>query len=392
LCLALSRTAEVVCAPGNPGIEGSTPDPVEEIEADLYVIGPEAPLVDGLADRLRAAGKTVFGPGADGAQLEGSKSWMKDFAVRHGIPTAAHRTFSDLDLALAALADSRGPWVIKTDGLAAGKGVLVTRDRAEAEADVTAKLSGQSFGEAGLRVVVEEYLDGPEISVLGVCDGTRAIALAPAQDFKRIGDGDHGPNTGGMGAYSPVPSVDKALLEEIEETFIQAAVDGLRSDGIDYRGVLYAGLALTSSGPRLVEYNIRFGDPEAQVVLARYQGDLAQLLLEAAQGGLESEPQFSDEAAVIVIAASGGYPGDIQIGHDIHGVEEAEAVEGVTVIHAGTAWGPGSELVTNGGRVLGVTALSPSIGEARRRAYEAMSRVSFEGMQYRKDIAAAAAD
>ena len=391
LCLALSRTAEVVCTPGNPGIAGSTSQPVEEIEADLYVIGPEAPLVDGLADHLRAIGRVVFGPGADGARLEGSKAWMKEFARRHGIASAAHATFDELEPALDQLRSVEGPWVIKTDGLAAGKGVLVTHDLAEAEDDVRDKLSGAAFGEAGRRVVIEDYLDGPEVSVLAVCDGRRAVALMPAQDFKRAADGDAGPNTGGMGAYSPVLAVDKGLLEEIDKDFVHRAIEGLAADGIDYRGVLYVGLALTSRGPKLVEFNVRFGDPETQVLLPRMTSDLAALLHEAASGEIVTVPEFTDEATVVVVAASGGYPGESAIGQEIHGMDDASAVAGVQVIQAGTAWGPGGEVVTAGGRVLGVTGTGPDLASARRRAYEGLSHITFEGMQYRRDIAEAAA-
>ena len=388
LAHVLSRTAEVVTTPGNPGIEGSTVSAPEEIDADLYVIGPEAPLVDGLAYRLRAQGRTVLGPGPDGAQLEGSKAWMKEFASRHGIPTAAHRVFTDVDLAVAALRDSTGPWVIKTDGLAAGKGVLVTDSMSAAEGDVRAKLGGESFGDAGRRIVVEEYLDGPEISVLAVCDGKRAVALAPAQDFKRIGDGDTGPNTGGMGAYSPVPFVTKDVLDEVEEAFLRRAIEGMVADGIDYRGILYAGLALTSKGPKLVEFNIRFGDPEAEVVLPRIESDLASLLHQAASGRIEEEPRFVDDAAVVVIAASAGYPGPAATGRPIHGIDQANAIDGVTVFHAGTERSRDGQVVSSGGRVLAVTGQGADLATARSRAYDGMSRITFEGMQYRRDIAA----
>lgn len=384
----LSRTAEVVTTPGNPGIENSVSTPPEQIDADLYVIGPEAPLVDGLAYRLRAQGRTVLGPGADGAQLEGSKAWMKSFAQRHGIPTANHRVFTEVDLAVAGLRDSRGPWVIKTDGLAAGKGVLVTDSMTEAENDVRAKLAGESFGDAGRKVVVEEYLDGPEISVLAVCDGQRAVALAPAQDFKRLGDGDAGPNTGGMGAYSPVPFATKDLLDEIEEKFLRRALEGMVADGIDYRGILYAGLAVTSEGPKLVEFNIRFGDPEAEVVLPRFESDLAALLHQAASGHIEEEPRFVEDAAVVVIAASEGYPGRIATGRPIEGIDQAESVEGVTVFHAGTERSRDGQLVSAGGRVLAVTGLGPDLAAARGRAYDGMSRITFAGMQYRTDVGA----
>ena len=388
LAHVLGRTAEVVATPGNPGIANSVSTSPEDIDADLYVIGPEAPLVAGLADRLRAQGRTVFGPGADGAQLEGSKAWMKEFATRHEIPTAAHRVFTDLDLAVAAIQDSTGPWVIKTDGLAAGKGVLVTDNRDEAVGDVRAKLAGESFGEAGRRVVIEQYLDGPEISVLAVCDGTRAVPLAAAQDFKRAGDGDEGPNTGGMGAYSPVPFATKDILDEVEEKFLRRAMAGFVSEGIDYRGVLYAGLALTSNGPRLVEFNVRFGDPEAEVVLPRFETDLAALLQQAADGRIEEEPRFVEDAAVVVMAASEGYPGAIEKGREIHGVDDAEALDGVTVFHAGTTRPSDGRLLTNGGRVLGVTGLGAGLRQARERAYAGMARITFEGMQYRRDIAA----
>lgn len=383
----LGRTAEVVATPGNPGISNSVSTAPEDVDADLYVIGPEEPLVAGLADRLRAQGRVVFGPGADGAHLEGSKAWMKEFASRHGIPTAAHRVFTELDLAVAAVQDSTGPWVIKTDGLAAGKGVLVTDSRDEAMADVQAKLAGESFGDAGRRIVIEQYLDGPEVSVLAVCDGARAVPLAPAQDYKRVGDGDSGANTGGMGAYSPVPFVTKDVLDEIEEKFLRRAMAGFASEGIDYRGVLYAGLALTSDGPRLVEFNVRFGDPEAEVVLPRLETDLATLLLQAANGRIEDEPRFVDDAAVVVIAASEGYPGPVQVGREISGVEEAEEVDGVTVFHAGTAVSPEGRLITHGGRVLGVTGMGIDLKRAREQAYEGMARITFEGMQYRRDIA-----
>ena len=388
LAHVLSRTAEVITTPGNPGIPGSVSTPPEEIEADLFVIGPEAPLVDGLAYRLRSQGRTVLGPGPDGAQLEGSKAWMKDFATRHGIPTAGHRVFTEVDLAIASLRDSTGPWVIKTDGLAAGKGVLVTDSMSEAEADVRAKLGGESFGDAGRKIVVEQYLDGPEISVLAVCDGRRAVALAPAQDFKRVGDGDSGPNTGGMGAYSPVPFVTKDVLDEIEERFLRAAIEGMAADGIDYRGILYAGLALTSKGPKLVEFNIRFGDPEAEVVLPRFESDLAALLHQAASGHIEEEPRFRDDAAVVVIAASEGYPGSAATGRPIQGVDQADALEGVTVFHAGTERSRDGQLVSAGGRVLAVTGQGADLPKARRLAYEGLSRITFEGMQYRSDIAA----
>src|SRR5215212_924970 len=321
LAVALGRNAEVVVTPGNAGIPGSTATPPEEIDADLFVIGPETPLVEGLADHLRGAGRLVFGPGADGAQLEGSKAWMKDLLRAASVPTARYGAFTEVEPALAFLGDLPGAWVVKTDGLAAGKGVLVADSFDDAAADVRAKLSGQAFGEAGRRVVIEEHLDGPELSLLCVCDGTRAVALAPAQDFKRLADGDAGPNTGGMGAYSPVPMAGNDVVDEVLERAVGPTLAALRARGIDYRGVLYAGIMLTSEGPKVLEYNVRFGDPEAQVVLPRYTGNLAELLEEAAAGRLESEPHFDDRAAVTVVLATEGYPLAPRTGDVIEGLE-----------------------------------------------------------------------
>ena len=290
LAHVLGRTADVVVTPGSPGIPGSMAAPPAEVDADLYVVGPEAPLVAGLADQLRGAGRLVFGPGADGARLEGSKAFMKELVSAAGVPTARYQAFSEVGPALDFLRSLPGPWVTKTDGLAAGKGVLVAPTLAEAAADVRAKLSGESFGDAGRTVVIEEGMTGPELSLLVVCDGTRAVPLAPAQDFKRVGDGDTGPNTGGMGAYSPVPAVSDDVVADVMDRFIGPTLAELRRRGIDYRGVLYAGLMLTPEGPKLVEYNVRFGDPEAQVVLPRLTGDLAELLAAAAAGDLSAAP------------------------------------------------------------------------------------------------------
>lgn len=389
LALALSRSgAEVTVTPGNPGIPGSTPVEPEGIDAELFVIGPEQPLVDGLADRLRAAGRVVFGPGADGARLEGSKRWMKQVLDDAGVPTARHGAFSQLEPALAFLRSLPPPWVVKTDGLAAGKGVLVTPHLALAEADVEAKLSGASFGDAGRTVVIEEGLAGPELSVLAICDGSDAVALEPAQDHKRLGDGDIGPNTGGMGAYSPVPMAPGELIDTVLEEAVLPTLSALRRRGIDYRGVLYAGLMLTEEGPRILEFNVRFGDPEAQVVLPRLESDLVVLLAEAAEGRLRSRPQFSPQAAVTVVCASEGYPASPRTGDRIEGIEAASAVEGVTVYCAGVAADAAGDLVTSGGRALDVTAQAPTLAEARQRAYAAISRLSWPGMTYRTDIAA----
>jgi phosphoribosylamine--glycine ligase len=387
LAAVLSRDADVIATPGNPGIESSVDTPPEDLDADLFVIGPEQPLVDGLADRLRARGRLVFGPGADGARLEGSKAWMKQVLLDAGVPTARYDAFTDPDAAVEFLRTLPGLYVVKTDGLAAGKGVFVTTDLDAAIADVGEKLAGRSFGAAGSMVVLEEGLTGPELSLLAVCDGERAVPLAPAQDFKRVGDGDAGPNTGGMGAYSPVPVAGQGVVDEVMERAVEPTLAMLRKLGIDYRGVLYAGLMLTPDGPKVIEFNVRFGDPETQVVLPRLTTDLAGLLAEAAAGRITSEPGFADEAAVTVVLASEGYPAAPVTGLPITGIDDAEAIEGVSVFHAGTARTAEGDLVTAGGRVLDVTALAPTIAEARSRAYSAITKIAFPGMHYRGDIA-----
>ena len=403
LAHSLARTADVVVTPGNPGMAEPivvTDAPVEEVEADLYVVGPEAPLVAGLADTLRARNKAVLGPGADGALLEGSKAFMKEVLGAAGVPTAAFATFDALQEAdaLAYLETLPGPWVIKTDGLAAGKGVLVARNLDEARADVTAKLSGRSFGDAGRHVVIEEGLAGEECSLLVLCDGTRAVPLVPAQDFKRIGDGDAGPNTGGMGAYAPMPDVTADVVTQIMETAVLPLVAELRRRDIDYRGVLYAGLMLTPEGPKVIEYNVRFGDPEAQVVLPLLASDPAELFLAVANGALDTvaPPSFSGDAAVCVVLASPGYPEQPRVGDTIEGLlpsgQSAADVDGAVVFHAGTgrhaADGP---FHTAGGRVLGVTAVAPTLAEARAKAYAAAAPIEWDGVQMRHDIAARAA-
>ncbi len=384
----LGRSAEVVVTPGNAGIPGSVPTPPEEVEADLFVIGPEVPLVDGLADRLRAQGALVFGPGADGARLEGSKRWMKDLLVAAGVPTARHGSFTEVEPAVAFLDTLGDLFVVKTDGLAAGKGVLVTGDRAEAAEDIRAKLSGASFGEAGRRVVVEEGMTGPELSVFAVCDGTEALALTPARDHKRVGDGDVGPNTGGMGAYAPVPGVDAELVLEVMERAVLPTLHRLRVEGVDYRGALYAGLMLTPEGPKVIEYNVRFGDPEAQVVLPLLRSDLADLLASAAEGSLRPVLDVSPEHAVTVVCAAPGYPAAPRVGDLVDGVEEARAEPGVQVFCAGVGPGPEGGLVTAGGRVLSVTGRGQDLPAARERAAAGLRHISFPGMHARSDIGA----
>jgi phosphoribosylamine--glycine ligase len=386
LALVLGRHHDVVVTPGNPGIPGSVATPPEELEADLFVVGPEVPLVDGLADRLRAAGRLVFGPGADGARLEGSKAWMKELVTAAGVPTARYGDFADVGAALDFLRSLPGPYVVKTDGLAAGKGVFVTDDLGAAEADVRDKLSGGSFGAAGSTVVIEEGMAGPEVSVFAVCDGSRAVLLPPAQDFKRVADGDAGPNTGGMGAYSPLPWLPDGFLDDVRSRIVDPTVAELRRRGIDYRGVLYAGLMLTAEGPKLVEYNVRFGDPDSQPVLLRMTSDLGALLAEAAAGDLRSEPTFDEGAAVLVVAAAEGYPTGPRTGDPIAGLKAAARVEGVDVLCAGVAQEDGS-LVTAGGRVLDLVGRGPDVSTARARAYEALGHVSWPGMHHRTDIA-----
>jgi phosphoribosylamine--glycine ligase len=401
LAVTLARTADVVVTPGNPGISGrsaeghtisSTPAPPDHLDADLVVVGPEVPLVEGIADRLRAKGIAVVGPGSSGARLEGSKAFMKELAARAGVPTARFGVFDTLEGARTFLGTLPGPYVIKTDGLAAGKGVLVTGDRRAAEADLSAKLSGAAFGPSGHRVVIEEAMSGPEISLLVLTDGHRVAVLPPAQDYKRVGDGDTGPNTGGMGAYAPVPVASADVVEEAMAKIIEPTLAALRREGIEYRGVLYAGLMLTGEGPKLVEYNIRFGDPEAEVVLPLLDGDVAALLLEVARGELRSEPEVRPEAAVCVVTAAPGYPVESRVGQVITGIDRAGTVDGVTVFHAGTRRREDGAIVVAGGRVLVTTAVAPTIEGARARAYEAVAEITFDGAHVRGDIASGISD
>ena len=398
LAWGLSRRAEVVVTPGNAGMSahGLTcrEAPATALDADLFVIGPEAPLVAGLADDLRAQGKTVLGPGVVGARLEGSKAYLKEFLTASGVPTARYGTFTDPGAATAYLRTLEPPYVVKTDGLAAGKGVLVTTDLAEAVGDVESKLSGAAFGEAGTRVVIEEGLVGAECSLMVLCDGTRALALTPAQDFKRVGDDDTGANTGGMGAYAPMRSATR-LVDAVMSSIIAPSVAQLASRGVDYRGVLYAGLMLTRTGPKLLEYNVRFGDPETQALVPLYGDGLLDLVAGAAGGHL-GDPPAASGAAVTVVLASRGYPEAPTVGDVISGLGDdgqlSSPREGVVVFHAGTTRDDAGRFVTAGGRVLSVTAHADSLGEARRRAYDAVSLVTFEGMVVRSDIAKSAVE
>jgi phosphoribosylamine--glycine ligase len=392
LCLALARDPAVThaaAAPGNPGIAAFAEcvpagDPVvaaQAVRADLVVVGPEAPLVAGLADDLRAAGFDVFGPSAAAAQLEGSKAFAKDVMAAAGVATARHWDCHD-DAALAAALDASGPpYVVKFDALAAGKGVVVTADRAEAEAH------GR-----GRHVVVEEFLAGPEVSVFCVTDGTTVVPLVAAQDFKRVGDGDTGPNTGGMGAYAPLPWAPPDLAADVAKTIAQPVVDEMARRGTPFSGLLYAGLVLTQSGPMVIEFNVRFGDPETQVVLPLLETPLGGLLQAAATGRLAEHPPLSWSAgsAVTVVVASAGYPSSPRTGDVVRGLDQAETTEAVTVIHAGTAYDDAGRVVTAGGRVLAVTAVGADLTTARERAYTATDLIDIDGGQHRSDIALAA--
>lgn len=409
LTWGMARSAEVddiVCAPGNPGMESlgeclavDTSDPVaiadlaDAVDAGLVVVGPEDPLVAGAVDALTERGRLAFGPVGAAARLEGSKAWMKEVLDAGGVPTAAHRAFGagEEGAALAYLESLSAPYVVKTDGLAAGKGVAVVHSRDEARDAVREYLSGRAFGDAGRTVVIEEGLTGPELSLLVLCDGSEATPLAPAQDFKRAFDGDTGPNTGGMGAYSPVPIAGPEIIDEAMGKCVRPALTALSARGVEYRGILYAGLMLTPDGLKIIEFNVRFGDPECQVVVPRLESDLCRHLAESAGGRLQEEVRFTDDACVTVVLATEGYPVAPRKGDEIEGLDRAKAVEGVTVFHAGTR-SDGDRLLTAGGRVLDVTATAASLAGARARAYEAASLISWPGMHYRSDIAATAAE
>jgi phosphoribosylamine--glycine ligase len=389
------QAPEVLCAPGNAGIRLDAraldvrhDDPealarrARAAQVDLVVVGPEAPLVAGLADALRAEGLRCFGPSAAAARLEGSKAFAKEIMAAAGVPTAGHTTVTTVDEGLAAITGY--PTVLKADGLAAGKGVVIAQDETEARAALHAMLVERRFG--AQPVVVEEFLEGEELSLLALCDGTRAVALAPARDYKRIGDGDAGPNTGGMGAFSPVPGAD-ALTEEVLATVHAPVLDELARRGTPFHGVLYAGLMLGAGAPRVLEFNVRFGDPETQAVLPRLRSDLLELLLACTEpGGLDGmTPEWDERTAVCVVMASRGYPESASHGDPISGLDAVPA--GVEVFHAGTAERDG-QVVTAGGRVLGVTALGAGRADARAAAYAAADVIGFDGKQLRRDVAA----
>jgi len=401
LCWAIAGSPlcdKLYCAPGNAGIAQDAECVAigaEDVDAlvafakdnaiDLVVVGPEAPLVLGLVDRLEAEGIKAFGPRANAAMLEGSKGFMKDLCARHNIPTAAYGRFTDAEAAKAYIREQGAPIVVKADGLAAGKGVTVAQSVEEALAAVDEAMTDNAFGEAGAELVVEEFLEGEELSFFVLTDGTNALPLAGAQDHKAVGEGDTGPNTGGMGAYSPAPSLTPELEELVMETIVMPTVHGMAADGAPYVGVLYAGLMLTKDGPKLLEYNVRFGDPECQVLMMRLRSDIVPALIASCDGVLKTfDLRWSDDAAMTVVLAANGYPGSYEKGTEIRGLDAAEAT-GAMVFHAGTK-ADGDRVLANGGRVLNVTATGTTIAEAQKNAYAAVDAIDWPGGFCRRDI------
>ncbi|WP_334074974.1 phosphoribosylamine--glycine ligase [Paenibacillus sp. A14] len=408
ICWALAKSPKarrIYCAPGNAGIgqiAEIVPIQVHEFErltsfarekkVDLVVVGPDDPLVDGIVDAFEAEGIPVFGPRKNAALIEGSKTFMKDLLKKYDIPTAAYEKFEDYEQALAYLRTQAVPIVIKADGLAAGKGVTVAFTREDAEQALRQIMVDKVFGESGSQVVIEEFLAGQEMSILSFVDGETVRPMAAAQDHKQVYDGDKGPNTGGMGTYSPLPHIADSIIEEAIETIIKPTAKAMVQEGRPFRGVLFAGLMITPDGkPKTIEFNARFGDPETQVVLPRLKSDLLEIFLAAVNGTLaEAEIEWSDEAAVCVILASGGYPASYPKGLPMTGLDAADSDASGLVFHAGTAKNEAGEWVTNGGRVLGVVGLGKGIAEARERAYASAEKIRFEGKHNRTDIAAKA--
>jgi phosphoribosylamine--glycine ligase len=403
LCLKLADSPlcdRLFCAPGNGGIAGVAEcvalDPLkaEAVIAwcraekiDFVVVGPEAPLVAGLVDALEAAGIKAFGPTAAAAALEGSKGFTKDLCARHDIPTAAYRRFTDAAAARDWVKQRGAPIVVKADGLAAGKGVVVAMTLDEA-LEAVDRIMGGAFGSAGAEVVIEDFLEGEEISVFALCDGKTAIWLGSAQDHKRVFDGDQGPNTGGMGAYAPAPVMNPALEREVMDRIIMPTVRAMAAEGRPFKGVLFGGLMITAKGPSLIEFNTRFGDPECQVLMARLRSDLLPALLAARDGVLDHfDLRWSDDAALCVVMAANGYPGDVKKGEPIRSLDKAAQVPGVTVLHAGTTRDADGTIRSNGGRVLGIVAAAPTVQEAREQAYKAVDAIDWPGGFCRRDIA-----
>ena len=396
------RVWEVIVAPGNAGtareakcrnaaVNATDIDALLALAARediaLTVVGPEAPLVAGVVDRFRAAGRRIFGPTAAAAQLEGSKAFAKEFLARHGIPTAHYSVHSDVAAALAYVRERGAPIVVKADGLAAGKGVIVAMTLAEAEAAIVDMLAGNAFGAAGARVVIEEFLDGEEASFISMVDGAHALPMATSQDHKRVGDGDTGPNTGGMGAYSPAPVVTPAVHARVMREIVEPTVRGMAADGVPFTGFLYAGLMIDAQGaPKVIEFNVRFGDPETQPVMLRLQSDLVDLVEAAIDGHLDAlEARWDPRPSLAVVMAAHGYPGTPRGGDAIAGLESALPA-GTKLFHAGTRLDSEGRVLTSGGRVLAACALGVSVGEAQARAYEAAAAVHWDGEFHRSDI------
>jgi phosphoribosylamine--glycine ligase len=403
LCWAISASplcTKLYCAPGNAGIAevaecvdvGAEDIPgqvalAQRLRIDFVVIGPDAPLVAGMADAFTAAGIKVFGPSKAAAQLEGSKGFTKELCRKHNIPTAAYERFTDLAAAEAYIREQGAPIVVKADGLAAGKGVIVAETVEQAIDAARDMLEGNRFGASGSSIVVEEFMDGEEVSLFALSDGEHVLPLVGAQDHKRAFDGDKGPNTGGMGAYSPVPILDQAMFDRAMKEIVLPTVAAMKAEGILFKGVLYAGLMIGKSGPRLVEYNCRFGDPECQVLMMRLKSDIVPALIACADGGLRHfDLRWSDETALTVILATKGYPDSYPKGSEIRGLDEAAKVPGVEIFHAGTKR-DGDRILANGGRVLNVTAMARTVREARERAYRAVDLIDWPEGFCRRDIA-----
>ncbi|MFD2204378.1 phosphoribosylamine--glycine ligase [Kiloniella antarctica] len=403
LCWSIAKSPlceKLYCAPGNAGISEVAeclPIKAEDLDAiidfvsksaiDFVVVGPEAQLVDGLVDRLEEINVPAFGPSAAAAEMEGSKGFMKDFCAKYNIPTANYQRFTDLPSAKKYLDEQGAPIVIKTDGLAAGKGVTVAMTLSEAHTAVEEALSGRAFGAAGAEVVIEEFMQGEEASFFVLTDGENYLPLASAQDHKRVGEGDTGPNTGGMGAYSPAPVLTPELEQQVLDRCIKPTIDGMKAEGHPYKGVLFAGLMLTDTGPRLIEYNVRFGDPECQALCLRLKSDLLPALLASAKGGIDKITlDWHDETALLVVMAAKGYPASYEKNTVIKGVDDANQDPAVTVFHAGTTTGNDGSLQAIGGRVLGVTALGTDIKEAQEKAYQAVDKITWPEGFCRRDI------
>jgi phosphoribosylamine--glycine ligase len=390
---------KIYCSPGNAGISHHAEcvdlpntnfpkliDFCRTHKIDLTVVGPEQPLVEGIVDEFKEAGVTIFGPSQAAAQLEGSKIFAKQFMLQYGIPTAPFHTFRSPTEAFTHVHKTQGPWVIKADGLAAGKGVIICQKEEHARTTITQMMEKKIFGAAGTKIIIENCLIGEEGSFIVITDGERIVPLATSQDHKQVYDGDEGPNTGGMGAYSPVPILEGEMKEKVLNTIIVPIVRGMQEEEIQYTGVLYAGLMIVQNEPYVLEFNVRFGDPETQPILARLKSDLVPILVGSAQGKISSTvPLWHDESALVVVAASGGYPGEYEKGKIITGVEKFSDQDDLVVFHAGTSF-ENESLITSGGRVLGVTALGKTLKHAQEKAYHALANIHFDKMHYRKDI------